>query len=209
MFKIESSTFSASPVASDNPQVTSSPEDSENPEKKTVKSKKVPRPSASKKYSGQIAIGICKLVLSRLQYSRDIIDKKLIDIIMVNVLGKRKEDYKLNNVEKLRKFFIIEPEDDFLTKQVKQKFSMFLCFFFSEPFYSNWVYKEFKGSEESKEWYIINKEPLKERIIFNRKSHFYVDAKTCPYTLGVLTQKDDLYNDITTKKIKIEEKISD
>lgn len=174
------------------------------PEISPKEKKKIPRPSASKKYPGQIMVGVAKLGLNLLQYSNDQIDKLIIEIICKDFLGKSKEDYKINNVEKIRSYFITNEADNLLTRAIKTKFLALVITFFKDEHYRNWLNKDFKGAQENKTWYIINKVALMDRILYNKKTHFALDMDSNPYLAGNLTVDDSMFGELK-KKIKTED----
>jgi hypothetical protein len=170
-----------------------------NPKKKANKL----RPSASKKYSGQIMLGVGKMAISLLQFSIQPIDKLVIEKVMKEILGKSNEEYKINTIEKIRSFFVVVEEDDLISRAIKLKFHMLIIHFFGDQYYNFWLTKLFKGSEVNKRWYELNKINLIDKILHNKRVNFFMDASESPYETGNLTVKDEL--ELFNKKVKIEE----
>lgn len=179
----------------------------ENKTKKKTSPQKVTRPSASKKYPGQIFLGIGKLGIQLLQFSEDPVDKMVIEIIWKDVLGKNGEEYKINTVEKVRSYFVATQEDDAIKKSIKMRFLALVVNFFSDKYYEFWLNNIYKGTQENKLWYQVNKIPLMDKILHNKKVHFYLNASSSPYECGNLTVNDSLGENQIEKKLKREENI--
>lgn len=167
------------------------------------KSSRQTRPSASKKYPGQIMLGIGKLALNLFQFSDDPYCKKLLDIVLKEIMGKNKEEYKINTVEKIRSYFVVEEEDDIETREVKLRFKALILNFFQDKYYNYWINNLFKGTPDNKAWYALNKICLEDKILYNKRVHFFIDSASSPYEMGKLTVDDPL--DEVKKKVKKEE----
>lgn len=160
---------------------------------KTKKIRKaVSRPSAAKKYPGQIVVGIARMALILLHFSNNEVDATLKNIIWDDFLGKSEnQDYKVNSVKKFRSYLTVSEGDKPIQREVKKKFFELAAAFFEEKNYNYWLQREYRGTAENRLWFKINRIPLIEKILHNKKAHFYLEPAKSPYEFGELTVQDD------------------
>lgn len=171
-------------------------------EQSESRNKDVKRPSASKKYVGQVMVGIGHFGLKILENSNSLLDQDIKREINQYFLGKRAEDYKLSTLKKVWKHVIVDRKKD-NPNEIKLKLALtnLIIKFFEDINYENWVITEFKGIEENKIWYLTNKKAIMDRILFAKKTHFTspVSNKIAsdPTIANSLTVRDNLFpNDV-------------
>lgn len=141
--------------------------------KSPLKNKAKVRPSAMKKYPGQIMMGFGYFLQRKLMEKSDKESRHILTLVNDEFLGKYNQDYKMNTILKIRqRIFEENIKDDEFQKSIKVTLKKYFEEFFEEINFKHWIDHEFHGLKLNKQWFLVNKDVLKARILHNVKLHF-------------------------------------
>ena len=131
------------------------------------------RPSASKKYIGQIINGIGHFIKKNHECKTEF-DIKFLDYIDFKILGKKKQDYKISTLNSVKEVFEYAENDDEATILFKDELKKYRTQFFEMKNFHNWLRIDYKGDERNKFWFLKNIPGVKSRVVeYNKGTPFF------------------------------------
>lgn len=144
-----------------------------NPQSKSNKSsEKYWRPSASKKYPGQIMKLLAHYLQTKFANDPSSVSKETVLFAQQEFLGKQGEDYKVSSVKQIHKILDLNKSLSESEKFIKLELRQNLEELFRIEIFFAWVNANFNGTYENKEWLLLNSQQIKNRILHNIKMKF-------------------------------------
>jgi hypothetical protein len=157
------------------------PTQSEFSEALTERRKTTSRLSASKRYPQQVIVGFGRHIVRQHEKLNDPFDKKVVNFVKENILGKSDQTYKISTIKDIRRIFQRVPVKDTPdTISVKDFLIRKFREFFKDGSYFIWLKKDYRGEILNKVWLAINKKSIEERFFEDKAPGFNSVARDVP-----------------------------